>query len=104
MAEINPFDFFVEPLAETSPFAYPAEFAEELAPYLDVEPAGPRLAGFLASIHLNRKNTVYLLVELIYRLQSEHRTLVRIVTCEHPPQLIHADTYDYLNRLSYSLL
>src|SRR2546421_101654 len=42
MAVINPFDFFVEPFAETFPFAYPAEFAEELAPYLDAEPADPR--------------------------------------------------------------
>ncbi len=50
MAVINPFDFFVEPFAETFPFAYPAEFAEELAPYLDAEPAGPRLSAFLASI------------------------------------------------------
>ena len=35
MAVINPFDFFVEPFAETFPFVYPSEFAEELAPYLD---------------------------------------------------------------------
>jgi len=35
MAVINPFDFFVEPFAENFAFAYPAEFAEELAPYLD---------------------------------------------------------------------
>src|SRR5262249_4923882 len=41
LAVINPFDFFVEPFAETFPFAYPAEFAEELAPYLVAEPASP---------------------------------------------------------------
>ena len=44
MAVVNPFDFFVEPFAESFPFTYPAEFAEELAPYLDAEPAGPSSA------------------------------------------------------------
>src|SRR5262249_56114601 len=58
MAVINPFDFFVEPFAENFPFAYPAEFAEELAPYLDAEPAGPRLSAFLASIPPDHKNIV----------------------------------------------
>src|SRR5262245_22376782 len=50
MAVVNPFDFFVEPFAGIFPFAYPPEFAEELAPYLDAEPAGPRLMALLASI------------------------------------------------------
>src|SRR5437870_1448485 len=86
MAVINPFDFFVEPFAETFPFAYPAEFAEELAPYLDVEPAGPRLAAFLASIHRNRKNTVDFLVELNQRLQREIRYLVRMETGVQTPE------------------
>jgi uncharacterized protein (DUF2126 family)/transglutaminase-like putative cysteine protease len=86
MAVINPFDFFVEPFAEIFPFAYPAEFAEELAPYLDVEPAGPRLAAFLASIHRNRKNTVDFLVELNQRLQREIRYLVRMETGVQTPE------------------
>src|SRR2546421_8595772 len=86
MAVINPFDFFVEPFAETFPFAYPAGFAEELAPYLDVEPAGPRLAAFLASIHRNRKNTVDFLVELNQRLQREIRYLVRMETGVQTPE------------------
>ena len=62
MTVINPFDFFLEPFAETFPFAYPADFAEELAPYLDAEPAEPRLAAFLASIPRGRKDTIDVLV------------------------------------------
>jgi uncharacterized protein (DUF2126 family)/transglutaminase-like putative cysteine protease len=78
LAVINPFDFFVEPFAETFPFAYPAEFAEELAPYLYAEPIGPRLAAFLASIPHERKNTVDFLVELNQRLHQEIRYVVRM--------------------------
>src|SRR5215475_10774830 len=86
MAVINPFDFFVEPFAETFPFAYPAEFAEELAPYLDAEPAGPRLAAFLGSIPRNRKNTVDFLVELNQRLQREIRYLIRMEAGVQAPE------------------
>jgi uncharacterized protein (DUF2126 family)/transglutaminase-like putative cysteine protease len=78
MAVVNPFDFFVEPFAESFPFAYPTEFAEELAPYLDAEPAGPRLAAFLASIPREQENTVNFLVELNQRLQREIRYLIRM--------------------------
>src|SRR5262249_13905315 len=48
MPLITPFFFFAEPFAKTFPSPYPAEFAEELAPYLDAEPAGARLSAFLA--------------------------------------------------------
>jgi len=80
MAVVNPFDFFIEPFAETFPFAYPAEFAEELAPYLYAEPAGPHLSAFLASIPRNGKNTVDFLVELNQRLQREIRYVIRMET------------------------
>src|SRR5882672_10295323 len=41
LSVFNPFDFFLEPSAETFPFAYGPELAQELAPYLERLPAGP---------------------------------------------------------------
>src|SRR5215467_12000981 len=78
LAVVNPFDFFVEPFAETFPFAYPVEFAEELAPYLHKEPAGPRLAGLLKTIPTERVNTVNFLVDLNQRLQREIKYVIRM--------------------------
>ena len=43
MVVINPFDFFVEPSAERLPITYPADLAQELAPYLICDDTGPRL-------------------------------------------------------------
>ena len=40
MATWNPFDFFIEPYAETFPFVYETNLAMELAPYLELEPCG----------------------------------------------------------------
>ncbi|MGZ3285752.1 MAG: transglutaminase family protein, partial [Xanthobacteraceae bacterium] len=93
MAVINPFDFFVEPFAETFPFAYPAEFAEELAPFLDAEPAGPLLSAFLASIPRHRKNIVDFLVELNQRLHRDIRYLIRMeVGVQTPEQTLAASS------------
>src|SRR5215813_11710565 len=78
LAVVNPFDFFVEPFAETCPFAYPDDYREELAPYLDKEPVGPRLAAFLKAIPREPTNTVNFLVELNQRLQREIRYLIRM--------------------------
>ncbi len=41
MATINPFDFFLEPLAERFPFTYDPVLEHELAPFKLKEPAGP---------------------------------------------------------------
>src|SRR5215475_1207913 len=75
---INPFDFFVEPYAETVPFAYPEELRYELSPCLVTEPVGLRLKAFLTSISRERRNTVDFLVELNQRLQREVRYLIRM--------------------------
>jgi uncharacterized protein (DUF2126 family) len=75
---INPFDFFVEPFADTYPFAYPAEFAEELAPYLYKEPAGPRLAAFMDTVAREPRKSVDFLVDLNRQVQREVRYVIRM--------------------------
>ena len=42
MTVINPFDFFVEPYADSFPFAYSADLKTELAPYLATIEPGPQ--------------------------------------------------------------
>lgn len=78
MTVINPFDFFIEPYAETIPFAYPTELRTELAPYLEAEPAGPRLAAFVAGLPQEQARTIDFLVALNARLQRDIRYLVRM--------------------------
>ncbi len=75
---INPFDFFVEPYAETWPFQFPAELAEDLAAFVAPEPAGPRLQELIASIPRDKCNTVTFLVELNQRLSQMIRYLIRM--------------------------
>jgi len=78
MTVLNPFDFFLEPHAEQWPFAYDDQQRRELAPFLEVAPAGPRLQAFLASIPREPSHTMTFLVELNRRLQQDIRYLIRM--------------------------
>ena len=86
MVVINPFDFFLEPSVKTYPFVYEPGLAHELLPYLETEPAGPRLQAWLASIDRTPPTTVDFLVALNQRLQRDVAYIVRmeagIQTCE----------------------
>jgi transglutaminase-like putative cysteine protease len=73
---INPFDFFVEPYAETWPFEFPSGLREDVAPFLKPEPAGTRTRELLRSIQREPQNTVDFLVTLNRRLHH----LIRYVT------------------------
>jgi len=75
---INPFDFFVEPYAETWPFTFPVELREDLAAFVEPEPAGDRLREFVRSIPRVKRNTVDFLVDLNQRLQRMIRYLIRM--------------------------
>jgi len=78
MEVINPFDFFVEPYAEGWPFAFAGELHEDLAAFIDPEPAGPLLKELVRSIPRESRNTVEFLVELNQRLQRMIRYLIRM--------------------------
>src|SRR5277367_6397449 len=81
MTVINPFDFFVEPYAETFPFVYAPSLAKELIPFLETAPVGLRVAAWLSAFRATIKpgdNTVTMLVRLNQQLQKEIRYLVRM--------------------------
>ncbi|MEK8050776.1 transglutaminase family protein [Ideonella sp. DXS22W] len=78
MSVYNPFDFFLEPGAETYPFAYGEALAQELAPYLAVGEPTPALAAFLATIDRSEVRTIDFLVGLNQRLQHDIRYLIRM--------------------------
>lgn len=86
MTVYNPFDFFVEPSAETFPFEYPEEIRDDLTIYRTPEPAGPLLAAFLKTIDRSATNTVNFVVDLNARLQREIAYIVRMETGVFSPE------------------
>ncbi|MBL8515530.1 MAG: transglutaminase family protein [Betaproteobacteria bacterium] len=91
MTVINPFDFFVEKIAETYPFDYPGDTRKELAPYLETETPGPLLAAWLEKarkdILPNIPGTVNLLVALNQQLQQDIRYLIRMEPGVQAPEV-----------------
>jgi uncharacterized protein (DUF2126 family) len=79
MVVYNPFDFFLEPDAETYPFKYDAETAQDLEPFLRVGEPTPLLAKWLESVPRGGgMRNVDFLVELNRRLQADIRYLIRM--------------------------
>jgi uncharacterized protein (DUF2126 family) len=78
MSVINPFDFFLEPSAEKWPFAYDPSLAEEIAPFRKLEPLGPRLSAWLATVDRKEQRTIDFIVGLNARLQHEIGYIVRM--------------------------
>lgn len=67
MAVYNPFDFFLEPSAETVPLTYASELQDELAPYLVCAPElakAKRFQKYLADIGRQPQRTIDFLVGL----------------------------------------
>ena len=78
MAVYNPFDFFLEPAAETFPFTYEPGVAHDLAPYLVKAELTPRFKALVASVPRAQVRTIDFLVQLNQRLQREIAYLIRM--------------------------
>ncbi len=79
MTVINPFDFFLEPEAQTWPFTYddPA-LARELAPYRVTLPLTDLLKRYVEAVPRNERKTIDFLVELNQRIYTDISYLIRL--------------------------
>ncbi|MBC7739181.1 MAG: transglutaminase family protein, partial [Candidatus Saccharibacteria bacterium] len=78
MAVYNPFDFFVEASAETFPFEYPADIADDLEIYCKTETAGPLLQAFLDSVSRAPLRTIDFIVGLNARMAQQIGYVIRM--------------------------
>jgi uncharacterized protein (DUF2126 family) len=78
MAVYNPFDFFLEPGAENFPFEYEPLVAQELAPYLALEPITPLVKAYLEKIDRKKQRTIDFLVGINQQLQHDIKYLIRM--------------------------
>ncbi len=78
LSVINPFDFFLEPVAEKIPFQYDAAQMHELAPYLVKTAASPLFARYLAAVPRTPIPSVDFLVAINQRVQKDVAYLIRM--------------------------
>ncbi len=78
MAVFNPFDFFLEPAAESFPFAYDPALEHELAPFRLCAAATPCFGAYLAAIPRVPRRTIDFLVDLNQRLWRDIKYLIRL--------------------------
>ncbi len=78
MVTINPFDFFLEPEAETWPFAYDPVLEQELAPFRKLSEPGPLLQALIDQVKSGSERTVDKLVALNALIQSRVAYIVRL--------------------------
>ena len=78
LSVINPFDFFLEPYAESIPFAYDPEQSEELAPYLKKLPMTPLFEKYLAKIPREALRSQDFLVLINQLVQGDVSYLIRM--------------------------
>ena len=87
MAVLNPFDFFLEPYAETFPFAYQGADKRDLAPYLVMFRGEPMFRAYLGTIARDRRRTIDFLVELNAKLAKDIKYLIRMEPGVQTPEV-----------------
>ena len=80
MSSINPFDFFLEDYAEQFPFEYEPWQANELAPFLRIDPSlgGPAFDNWMAKFSRRKQRTIDALIELNQTVQRDIEYGVRL--------------------------
>ena len=78
IAVFNPFDFFLEPHAQSIPFAYSQQEEHELAPYLETLELTPRFRDYLNGIDRTPVASIDFLVNLNQKLSQDIRYLLRM--------------------------
>src|ERR1035438_7157977 len=68
MTVFNPFDFFLDPVAENIPFAYEPKLATELSPFLRKDAGTPAFDAFLKTVDLTPRPALDFLVALNLRV------------------------------------
>ena len=86
MSVINPYDFFVDPYAETFPFAYADDLRADLSAYLTPEATGPLVSDFLAALPKGKQKTIPFLVEINQRVHGNVRYLIRMESGVQTPE------------------
>lgn len=90
MATLNPFDFFLEPEAETFPFAYDPVLAEELAPFRVLHRPGPLLRQLIGAVRAQfadkKSRTVPLLVAINRLIHERIAYVVRLEPGVYTPE------------------
>ena len=86
MATINPFDFFLEPEAETWPFTYDPVLDQELAPFRRLSTPGPHFQKLIDSIPRGEQHTISLLIELNRMVADRVGYIVRLEPGFYTPE------------------
>jgi uncharacterized protein (DUF2126 family)/transglutaminase-like putative cysteine protease len=83
MTVFNPFDFFLDPTAEKTPFIYEPKLAVELTPFLRKDELTPAFDSFVRAVDLTPRPTIEFLVALNLRVK---RAVGYIIRLEHGVQ------------------
>ncbi len=86
MTRINPFQFFIEPGADSFPFAYEPWLKDALQPYLVTEPQTPLLAELIAQRPKQAGQTVQFLIDVNRVISERVRYLVRMEAGVQTPE------------------
>lgn len=78
MTVINPFDFFLEEVAEEFPFQYDPDLLRDLRPFLEVSERGPLLMDLVSKVDLRPRRTVDFLVGLNQHLEQRTEYVIRM--------------------------